>query len=95
MVDLEDGDCHFRCFGDFPTYASGRNVVLSFGVWEDVRIGFRIRRIGTRCFGQHLSDLDLFGITFGFSHLRLRSVTIPSTVTILGFQCFSGCTDIC
>jgi hypothetical protein len=96
-IDFEDGNCHFRSCGDFITDASGREIVLSFNRWEDVRIMRGIRRIGTRCFGKSLSDLDLSGIPVcsAFFQLPLKSVTIPSSVEIVGVESFCGCVDLC
>jgi hypothetical protein len=96
-IDFGDGNCDFRSCGDFITDASGRDIVLSFSSWEDIRIMSGIRRIGTRCFGNTLSDLDLFGITAcsALIQLPLKSVTIPSSVKVLGVESFCGCVDLC
>jgi hypothetical protein len=94
-ISLADGNVHFRCCRDFITDAHGQVLVLSFGLGETVRIGDEIVKIGTRCFGQTLSDLDLYEITFSFSRLSLKSVTIPPSVKILEFESFCGCGGLC
>jgi hypothetical protein len=108
LLQLEEGNCHFRIHDHFLLDFAGVSVIRFFGTDKDVIIGSDIEILDEESFSVCLSVCSLtfepvskvqrIGSLAFFYCLSLISIFIPASVKILCFSCFRACTslsDVC
>jgi hypothetical protein len=99
-ISVESGNPFFRANGPFLLDYAGVRIVRYFGSEKEVIISSEIEIMGKCCFSfcgmstvrfeaiSKLSVIEMDG--FGYCD-KLQSITIPSSVRILGESCFTDC----
>jgi hypothetical protein len=97
---VERGNPHFSVVDGALMTSSGTHVIRYFNRTPVPPLDWRVEELGARCF----SDLPMTSFTFStqarlriigsnafMSCTKLRSITIPSTVELIGWRAFGHC----
>jgi hypothetical protein len=103
IVEVEKGNRCFQRRGDFVMSSNDRCVVRYFGPESELRIADDIEQIDDGCF----RFSEIVRVTFAskskgssigveaFRHCqKLETISIPSSVTVLGASCFASCESL-
>jgi hypothetical protein len=102
-ISIESGNRFFRASGPFLLDFEGIRIVRYFGSENEVTVSSEIEILGTGAFSSRSISAIRFQATaklsvielgaFGYCD-RLQSITIPSSVTIIGQSCFGDCRSL-